>query len=59
MFILFKICMFKFGFWVFDGSELDVVVDEFEIGVKGDIYWNNIEWDLVKVIVVRIEVSEE
>lgn len=48
----------KFGLWVFDGSEVDIVVDELEIGVKGDIYKNNIEWELVNVIVVRIEVSE-
>lgn len=56
---LFKICTLKFGSWAFDGSELDVAVDESETGAKGDIYRNNTEWDLVKVTAVRIEVSEE
>ena len=56
---MFKICTLKFGSWAFDGSELDVAVDESETGAKGDIYRNNTEWDLVKVTAVRIEVSEE
>lgn len=50
-----QICTLRFGSWAFDGSELDVVVDESETGAKGDIYRNNTEWDLVKVTAVRIE----
>lgn len=50
-----QICTLKFGSWAFDGSELDVVVDESETGAKGDIYRNNTEWDLAKVTAVRIE----
>lgn len=49
----------KFGSWAFDGSEVDIVVDESETGAKGDIYKNNTEWELANVTAVRIEVSEE
>lgn len=50
-----QICTLKFGSWAFDGSEVDIVVDESETGAKGDIYKNNTEWELANVTAVRIE----
>ena len=48
----------KFASWAFDGSQVDVTVDESETGAKGDIYKNNTEWELVSVTAERREVSE-
>ncbi len=47
----------KFASWAFDGSQVDIVVDESETGAKGDIYKNNTEWELFSVKAERIEVS--
>lgn len=48
----------KFASWAFDGSQVDIAVDESETGAKGDIYKNNTEWELVSVTAERIEVSQ-
>ncbi|XP_078370582.1 neuronal acetylcholine receptor subunit alpha-10-like isoform X2 [Oculina patagonica] len=50
-----QICIMKFASWAFDGSQVDIVVDESETGAKGDIYKNNTEWELFSVTAERIE----
>ena len=52
-------CNLKFASWAFDGSKLDIEIDESETGAKGDIYQNNTEWEMVNVSVKRKEVSKE
>lgn len=48
-------CTLKFGSWAFDGSELDITIQESETGVKEDIYQNNTEWEMLNVTVTREE----
>lgn len=48
--------MLTFGSWAFDGSELDITIEESETGVKEDIYQNNTEWEMLNVTVTRKEV---
>lgn len=50
--------MFMFVLWVFDGSKLDLMIEELEIGVKEDIYQNNNEWEMMKVFVKREKVCD-
>ena len=52
----FQECTLKFGSWAFDGSELDITIQESETGVKEDIYQNNTEWEMLNVTVTREEV---
>lgn len=48
-----QVCTLTFASWAFDGSKLDLTIEESETGVKEDIYQNNNEWEMMKVSVKR------